>query len=212
MSASLSPNDPLTKYGGVSKAKFFRDKQKRAFDEIEKNGDILPVACEHCFKHGIRCVVMSSSKSVKCASCASKGIKCVNVSWESLDRTRETTKTEIEEDMDELEKLMERQREVAARIARKRKVLKLAEARAKAKTICLLDELEDEEESQRIRNGGMTDGELEELSRDFVAYNNTTESAEVAVWSAWDESRQGSFPVGSPVLGGSPRLAPGEGP
>ena len=35
---------------------------------------------------------------------------------------------------------------LAVKIARKRKLLKLAEARAKAKTVCLLDELEEEEE------------------------------------------------------------------
>ncbi len=52
-----------------------------------------------------------------------------------------------------------------AKIERHRKALELAEKRAKAKTICLLDELEEEEEAERVRNGGLSDGELEELSR-----------------------------------------------
>lgn len=191
------------KYDGLSKATFYRQKKKRAFEEIEKHGERAQVACEHCFKHNIRCVVMSSSRSVKCASCAAKGIKCVNVSWESLDRTREETKAEIEEDMDELERLMERQLALAAKIARKRKVLKLAEQRAKAKTICLLDELEEEEEQQRVENGGLSNGELEELSRDFVAYSNATENAGSEVWSAWDSgiAQERRSPENVPVSG-----------
>jgi len=186
-----------------------QNNRKRAAKEIEEFGEVKILACNHCFEHGIRCVKMSFSRSLKCASCAKKGIKCVDASWDSLDRTRETTRSDIEKDMDELEQLMERQREVAARIARKRKVLKLAEERAKAKTICLLDELETEEEVERVKNGGFSNGELEELSLGFVAYNNATENAGKEVWSAWDTARAGptvSSPPGhnreAPTLGG----------
>jgi hypothetical protein len=79
----------------------------------------------------------------------------VNSSWESLDRTRETTKLQIDRDLEELEK-------ITARLAKNRRILKLAEARAKAKTICLIDELEEEEELERVKNGGMTNGEVRE--------------------------------------------------
>ena len=97
--------------------------------------------------------------------------------------------------------------EITARLAKNRRVLELAEKRAKAKTICLLDELEEEEEAQRIRNGGLSDGELEELSRDFVAYNNATDvldpaapQAELGVWNAWDASGGNGQEVASTSL------------
>jgi hypothetical protein len=187
-STLTSTND---KFGGVSKAKYYRDRKKRAFNEIETQGNISYLACIHCFEHGIRCVVMSSTKSSKCASCQAKGIKCVNVSWHSLDKTREQTKAEINADLLELER-------ITARLAKNRRVLELAEKRAKAKAICLLDELEEEEERQRLENGGLTDAELEDMSRDFVAHTNASENVGTEVWSAWDSSRGGPD-VGSEV-------------
>jgi len=111
----------------------------------------------------------------------------VDLSWESLDRTRETTKAQIERDMEELEKIAAAQLRVLARISRQSKTLKRLEAKAKSKTICLLDELEEEEESERVANGGFSNGELEELSRDLVAHNNNATAAGGSeVWSAWD--------------------------
>ena len=47
---------------------------------------------------------MQSLKSLKYASYAKKGIKCVNVSWDLLDKTRETAKSQIKNDLEELEK------------------------------------------------------------------------------------------------------------
>jgi hypothetical protein len=207
---SQLPPNPSDKYNGLSRATFYRHKtkrelsdfneqKKRAFDEIEKQGDISLLACEHCYKHGIRCVVMEGGKSTRCASCAAKGIKCVNISWTSLDKTREETKAAINEDLQRLE-------EITARLAQNRRVLELAEKRAKAKAVCLLDEIEEKEEAERVKNGGMTDAELEELSRNFVAYHNASENAGSDVFSAWDSARGASpgaafvSPVGSSGL------------
>ena len=137
--------------------------RKRSAREIEEYGEVNTASCIHCLTHELRCVKMSSSRSLKCASCAKKGIKCVDVSWDSLDRTRQESRSQMEKDLDEMEKLMAQQQALAARIARTRRVLKLADERAKAKTICLLDELEEEEELERVRNGGMSDGEIRVL-------------------------------------------------
>jgi hypothetical protein len=115
---------------------------------------------------------------VKCASCASKGIPCVNSSWASLDKTREEAKSQIDADLLELER-------ITARLRKNRKILKLAEDRAKAKAVCLLDELEEEEEMQRVKGGGLSNAELEELSRDLVVQNNILSNSP-PIWSAWD--------------------------
>lgn len=190
---SQLPSNVSDKYNGLPRATFYRHKakqelienqrqRKRAFDEIEKQGDISLLACEHCYKYNIRCIVMEGGRSTRCASCSAKGIKCVNITWTALDKTREETKAKINEDLQRLE-------EITARLAQNRRVLELAEKRAKAKAVCLLDELEEKEEAERVRNGGLTDGELEEMSRDFVAYNNASENVGTDVWSAWDPAR-----------------------
>ena len=129
---------------------------------------------------------MPSSKSLKCASCAKKGIKCVDVSWGSLDKTRESTKAQLNKDLEELEKIM-------ARISRNRKVLAQAEARAKTKTICLLEELEEEEQEERKVNGGLSNGELAEASNDLSVFLGSIETSGMEDWNAL------GIPNGSPV-------------
>jgi len=110
------------------------------------------------------------------------------MSWKSLDKTREETKAAIEKDLDEMDRLMRQQQKVASRISKHRKVLKLAEERARRKTSCLLDELEEEEEMERVKNGGLSNGELRELANDFVAYNNAgSENLGKEISSAWDQ-------------------------
>ena len=73
-----------------------------------------------------------------------------------------------------------------ARLSRNRKVLAMAEKRAKIKAICLLDELEEEEELERKKNGGFTDGELAKASFDFPGFLSVIDGLNVVDWSALD--------------------------
>src|SRR5579883_2577863 len=162
-------------------------RRKRLASEIEESGSIAILSCEHCLIRGLTCVAMSFSKSVKCANCARKGIKCVDVSWEILDKTREEAKSAIEESLEELsevyakqQQLNAKQQKLLAQLSRSRKILKIAESRAKAKAICLMDELEEEEEAERVRNGGHSDGELRELADNLAVFNQTIETREVS--------------------------------
>jgi hypothetical protein len=141
------------KYGGVLRSTYYRNKRKRAYHEIEVQGDIALWACANYFANGLRCVVMAYSRGVSYASYRERGVACVDSFWASLDKTREETKSRIDKDLEELEK-------ITARLARNRKILKLAKARAKAKAICLLDELEEEEELERMKNGGSSNSEI----------------------------------------------------
>jgi hypothetical protein len=103
----------------------------------------------------------------------------VDVSWESLDKTRETTKAQIDKDLEELEKL-------TARLSRNRKVLAMAEKRAKAKTICLLDELEEEDAKERSADAGLTLGELAEAPFDYSSFLGVTDGSDQVDWGAFD--------------------------
>lgn len=137
----------------------------RASDEINTHGELVFLGCKRCFEKDLPCVLMASSKSLKCAQCARNGKQCVEMSWGSLDRTREKMKEAIAADEaklvaanEEIRKMMslvvDRQAEMSktlAAIERNRKTLERAQERAKSKTVCLLDELEEEEEHARKR-------------------------------------------------------------
>jgi hypothetical protein len=106
---------------------------------------------------------MPSGRSSKCASCARLGKPCVEVSWSSLDETREQKKKQIVADkekllvanaevmkmMAEVVRRQQEQSELLARIERNEKILVLAHERAQAKAICLIEELEEEEKEER---------------------------------------------------------------
>jgi len=79
---------------------------------------------------------MPSSNRLKCSECVRQGRPCVNLSWESLDRTREEYKRKIEEDETRLAELL-------ARLLRNKKILRQAEERARKKAECLASEMEE---------------------------------------------------------------------
>lgn len=72
---------------------------------------------------------------MKCSECQRLGRSCVNLSWESLDRTREEYQKKVDEDEEELARIM-------ARLVRNKKILRQAEERAKKKVLCLANEME----------------------------------------------------------------------
>ena len=75
-----------------------------------------------------------ASSRLKCAECTRLGTSCVNMSWSSLDRTREEYEKKVEED----EKLLAT---VIARLLRNKKILKQANDRARQKAMCLASEM-----------------------------------------------------------------------
>ena len=73
---------------------------------------------------------------LKCAECVRAGKPCVNMSWASLDRTREEYEKKVQDD----ETLLAT---VISRLLRNKKILKQAEERARHKTLCLASEMAD---------------------------------------------------------------------
>jgi len=109
-----------------------RQNQLRLALEIQRNGFISPVECDYCLINSKSCFVMAGR--LKCSECTRIGRPCVNMSWESLDRTREEYAKKVEVD----EALLA---EVVLRLMRNKKILKQAEERAKKKAICLSNEM-----------------------------------------------------------------------
>ena len=116
-----------------------KQKRLRLALEIERNGSSVDFPCDNCFLHNRRCVVMESRNRLKCSECVRRGRPCVNLSWSSLDKTRDEYRKKVEED----EVLLA---EVLSRLMRNKKVLRQAEERSKQKTECLMSEMEDKGE------------------------------------------------------------------
>jgi hypothetical protein len=97
-----------------------------------------------------------------------------------------------------MQRVLEEQQRLLSRITRNRKVLQLADARAKSKTICLLDELGEEEEVERKKNGGFTDGELAEASVNFSSFLGVEDGSGTVDWTRLD--LPGDIPIEPVVL------------
>jgi hypothetical protein len=106
----------------------------RLSSEIARANHPAEAPCNHCFLEGIVCYVMPDSR-LKCAECTRLGQACVNMSWESLDRTREEYQKKVDDD----EKLLAA---VISRLLRNKKILKQAEERARKKALCLASDME----------------------------------------------------------------------
>lgn len=116
-----------------------RQDQIRLALEIRRNGVLVPVPCDRCFSSNSNCIALANMVSdknsrLKCSECTRLGRPCVNLSWQSLDKTREEYKKKIEDD----EKLL---MDVMARLMRNKKILKQAEDRAAKKLECLANEM-----------------------------------------------------------------------
>lgn len=150
--------------------------------EIHRNGRPVDIPCDRCFSSGHTCIAMENASRLRCSECVRLGRPCVNLSWESLDRTREEYQRKIDEDEEELAKLL-------TRLMRNKKILRQAENRAQKKAQCLTNEME-------------ATGELDVLE-DCPAANSGV-AVSPAVWSSinfLDEAVSGLF---DPVLPAAP--------
>ncbi len=109
-----------------------KENRLRLAKEIRVNGVLSPTSCDRCFCLGAECYVMP--ERLKCSECVRIGRPCVNLSWESLDRTREEYRKRVKEGEEELAR-------VIAKLLRDKTILQQAEERARRKAVCLMDEM-----------------------------------------------------------------------
>lgn len=169
-------------------------KKRRLEKEIQTYAIVADLPCFRCLENNHRCIVMDSSKRLKCAECVKQGKPCVGLSWESLDRTRERLRREIDEHEDELA-------EILGKLMRKKKILRQADERARRKAECLAAEME-------------ADGELD-APVDCPAANATVGLSPV-MWSALGQIDDfigfGASLAGPEVVVGGPGDTGGGGP
>ena len=86
----------------------------------------------------------------------------MSLSWESLDHSRSSQRSELTEDEAERDRFTTQLAEVVARVSRKRKVLEQTEKRAKEKLRCLVSEMEESGEgmSQTIIDASVFESAL----------------------------------------------------
>ena len=131
--------------------------------EISSLGYSSVVSCQYCFNNQQLCVVMSDYK--KCVSCTCHEHLCVSVLWDSLDKAHNKLKSNILKVESEQFCLFIKQSEaaahaaaewshiaaeqscVAAKLDHLRKTLHQTCGHTKKKTLCLLQELFNDEET-----------------------------------------------------------------
>ena len=143
--------------------------------------------------------MMSGHRSIKCANCVKRGKSCVNVSWEWLDKEREKRAEEIRLDKEKLKvaneqvvkmmaEVVRRQNEASrllAKIDRSEKTLNRVHDKAKAKTKCLIDELDEEEQEERERKRKRGEAVSPE-PLDFSSILGVSDGTNRVDWDAWD--------------------------
>jgi hypothetical protein len=104
--------------------------------EIDRYDILVDFAYERCSCSSKPCIAMEDSSSrLKCLECVRANKACVNMSWVSLDRTREDLSSKVAKNEAMLAI-------VITRLLRNKKMLKKTNAKAKRKTQCLLFEVE----------------------------------------------------------------------
>ena len=85
---------------------------------------------------------MPEEARLKCVECTRRGRPCVDMSWESVDRSREKAKLEVKSEEQTVFALVRRLSEAQARLARKRRILEQAQQRSTEQMHCLVREME----------------------------------------------------------------------
>ncbi len=105
--------------------------------EIDRYDILVDFACERCSCSSKSCIAMKDSSSrLKCSKCVRASKACVNMSWISLNRTREDLSSKVAKDEAVLAI-------VITQLLRNKKMLKEVDAKAKRKTQCLLFEMKE---------------------------------------------------------------------
>jgi len=105
--------------------------------EIDRYDILVDFACERCSCSSKSCIAMEDSLSrLKCSKCVRASKACVNMSWTSLDRTREDLFSKVAKNEAVLTI-------VITRLLQNKKMLKEVDAKAKRKTQCFLFEVKE---------------------------------------------------------------------
>ncbi len=96
--------------------------------EIDRYETLVNFAYKRCCYTSKPCIVIKDSSSrLKCSKCVRANKSCVNMSWASLDRTREDLSSKVAKNEVVLAI-------VITRLLRNKKMLKKVDAKAKRKT------------------------------------------------------------------------------
>ena len=124
--------------------------------EIQSQSSPSKFQCNHCFTNLVLCIVMEGHN--RCAECTHHGKPCVGILWESLDRARAKIQSDIEAAEQEQSRHLAEMNRLASKLARLRKTFRQTQDRAKQKTLCLAQELADD-------NDGTEDDDPQTLSQ-----------------------------------------------
>ena len=110
--------------------------------KIQSDGDLAVRPCRDCHSLGRACIVMPPNDRLKCSECTRRGRPCVDMSWDSVERTKDLLKDDVRREEEAVLEMMRQLLERQARLARKRKLLEQAQQRSDEQMECLIREME----------------------------------------------------------------------
>ena len=111
------------------------DNHLRAAAEINRYDVSVNFFCDRCSDSDRFCIIIKNSFfRLKCSECVRVKKPCVNMSWSSLNSTREDLSIKIAADEKKLTTMI-------TRLLRNKKILKEIDAKAKRKAQCLLSKM-----------------------------------------------------------------------
>ena len=152
--------------------------------EIQSQGSPSEFQCNHCFTNLVPCIVMEGHN--RCAECTHHGKPCVGILWESLDRARAKIQSDIEAAEQEQSRHLAEMNRLASKLARLRKTFQQTQDRAKQKTLCLAQELADDNDGTEDDDPQTLSQFLDQMSNDlWQSVSSPPQTAAASSRSSW---------------------------
>ena len=152
--------------------------------EIQLQGSPSKFQCNRCFANLVLCIVMKGHN--RCVECTCHGKPCVGILWESLDHARAKIQSDIEAAEQEQSRHLAEMNRLASKLARLRKTFQQTQDHAKQKTLCLAQELADDNDGTENDNPQMLSQFLDQMPIDaWQSVSSPPQTAAASSHSSW---------------------------
>ena len=145
------------------------------------------IVCQFCFSHNYLCVVIDDHK--KCAHCTHHKHLCVGVLWDTLNKVHDKLKSDIQNAETDQSQLLAEQTCVTAKLDCLCKILQQMKDHAKVKTLCLLQELSNDEKTVENSSAEILSQIFDAMSVKYWQQSNSlslSQNIKASSYSFWD--------------------------
>ena len=152
--------------------------------EIQSQSSPSKFQCNHCFTNLILCIVMKGHN--RCVECMHCGKSCVGILWESLDHAHAKIQSDIEAAEQEQSRHLTEMNRLASKLACLWKTFWQTQDCAKQKTLCLAQELADDNDSTENDDPQMLSQFLNQMPIDvWQSVSSPPQTAATSSHSSW---------------------------